>query len=183
MGLSITKKLIDLLKAEISAESEVGKGTTFSVSLTQKVIDNKPIGSLDEYVTKKKKISSFNAKGKKILVVDDNKLNVKVAEKLLKPYNMNIVSVYSGYEAIDLIKKKEKFDLILLDQMMPGIDGTTTLNELKKIDGFNIPVIALTADAIVGKKEEYLGAGFNDYLAKPINNDELYNLLKKYLKK
>lgn len=183
MGLSITKKLIDLLKGEIFVESEIGKGTTFTVSITQKVIDNKPIGSIDEYVTKKKKLASFDAKGKKILIVDDNKLNVKVAERLLTPYMAELVSVYSGYEAIDIIKKDLKFDLILLDQMMPGLDGIGTLHELKKIEGFNIPVVALTADALVGKREEYLNEGFNDYLSKPINNDELYNVLKKYLKK
>lgn len=183
MGLSITKKLIDLLNGEIDVESELGKGTTFTVTVTQKVIDNKPIGSIDEYVAKRKKLNSFSAKGKKILVVDDNKLNVRVAEKLLSPFAADVTSVYSGYEAIDILKKDLSFDLVLLDQMMPGLDGISTLREMKKINGFNIPVVALTADALVGKREEYLNEGFNDYLAKPINNDELYNILKKYLKK
>ena len=182
MGLSITKKLIDLLKGEIDVQSEVGKGTNFVITITQKIIDNKPIGSIDEYVSKKKKVNSFSAKGKRILVVDDNKLNIKVALRLLEPYNADVDSVTSGYEAIDLLKKDMKYDLILLDQMMPGLDGITTLHEIKKIEGFNIPVVALTADAIVGKKEEYLKEGFDDYLSKPINNDELYNILKKYLK-
>lgn len=182
MGLSITKKLIDLLNGEIVAESTVGKGTTFSIKVTQKVIDNKPIGSLDEYVTKRKKINSFNVKGKRILIVDDNKLNVKVAEKLLMPYEATVVSVYSGYEAIDLLMKDNNFNLVLLDQMMPGMDGITTLHEMKKINNFNTPVVALTADALVGKKEEYLSEGFDDYLSKPIDNDELYNIMKKYLR-
>ena len=183
MGLSITKKLIDLLKGEISVESEVKKGTKFTISVTQKIIDSKPLGMIDEYVSKKKKMNFFSAKGKRVLVVDDNKLNVKVAEKLLKPYDVEVVSVYSGYEAIDIIKKDSKYNLILLDQMMPVLDGISTLHELQKLDNFKIPVVALTADAIVGKKEEYLKEGFNDYLAKPIDNDELYNILKKYLKK
>ena len=136
---------------------------------------------MDEYVISKKKSSSFNAKGKKILIVDDNKLNLKVANKLLTPYNVITKTANSGNEAIDMIKE-ENFDLILLDQMMPEMDGTTTLQELQKDNNFKTPVIVLTADAIVGKKEEYLKAGFNDYLAKPINNDELNNILKKYLR-
>ena len=183
MGLTIAKHLIDLLNGGISITSEKGKGTTVSITVTQKIIDNKVIGNIDEYISVKKKVNNFDASGKKILVVDDNKLNIKVAEKLLAPYKVSITSLYSGYEAIDLINNNEKFDLIFLDQMMPGLDGVTTLHELKKIDGFNTPCIVLTADAIIGKREEYLGEGFDDYLSKPINNDELYEILKKYLKK
>lgn len=183
MGLSVTKRLIDLLKGEISVASEKGKGTTFSVSITQKIVDNKAVGNINEYVSIKKKNSTFDASGKKVLVVDDNKLNIRVAEKLLAPYKVNVTSVFSGYEAIDAVKQNGPFDLIFLDQMMPGIDGVTTLHEFVKMDGFKTPVVVLTADAIVGKKEEYLNEGFNDYLSKPINNDELYNILKKHLKK
>lgn len=182
MGLVVSKKIIDLLKGEISVQSEVGQGTIFTISIDQKIVDNKMIGKLDEFVIKKKKNNSFNAKGKKILVVDDNKLNLKVAEKLLKPYNVVIETLTNGEDTIKKIKQFNQYDLILLDQMMPEMDGTTTLKELKKLEGFRTPIIVLTADAIVGKKEEYLKAGFNDYLSKPINNDELYRILKKYLR-
>ena len=104
-----------------------------------------------------------------------------MAEKLLKPYNVIITSVDSGLKTIDLINNGEKYDLILLDQMMPEMDGTETLHKLKSINGFDIPVVMLTADALVGKREEYLNAGFDDYLSKPIDTNELNKVLKKFL--
>lgn len=181
MGLSISGKLIDLLNGSIVAESKVGEGSIFTMSVDQKIIDDKPIGDIDTIKIQKKKTSSFNASGKRILIVDDNKLNLKVAEKLLKPYEVVTTSVTSGKECLALIKNNEYFDLILLDQMMPEMDGIETLNQLKKIDNFYTPVIVLTADAIVGVKDKYLSVGFNDYLSKPIDVDELNKILKKYL--
>lgn len=181
MGLSISGKLIDLLNGSITAESKVGEGSIFSITVNQKIIDEKPIGDIDTIKIQRKKTSSFSAAGKKILIVDDNKLNLKVAEKLLKPYEVITTSVLSGEECINLIRNNEEFDLILLDQMMPNMDGIETLKQLKKIKDFSTPVIVLTADAIVGGKEKYLSVGFNDYLSKPIDMDELNKILKKYL--
>ena len=181
MGLTITKKLMDLLNGQIDVESTVGVGTTFTIIVSQKLVDDKVIGDINEYVITKKKNSSFDATGKRILIVDDNKLNLKVAEKLLKPYNVIVTSIDSGLKTIDLINNGEKYDLILLDQMMPEMDGTETLHKLKSINGFDIPVVMLTADAIVGKKEEYINAGFDDYLSKPIDTNELNKVLKKFL--
>ncbi len=181
MGLSISGKLIDLLNGSIIAESKVGEGSIFTITIEQKIIDDKPIGDIDMIKIQKKKASNFKAIGKKVLIVDDNKLNLKVAEKLLKPYEVITTSVLSGKECLELINNGEQFDLILLDQMMPDMDGVETLKQLKKIDNFSTPVIVLTADAIVGVKEKYLSVGFNDYLSKPINVDELNTILKKYL--
>ena len=181
MGLTITKKLMDLLNGQIDVESTVGVGTTFTISVNQKLIDDKVIGDINEYVISKKKNSAFDTEGKKVLVVDDNKLNLKVAERLLKPYNVEITTVDSGIKTLELINNGSKFDLILLDQMMPEMDGIETLHNLKNIKGFDIPVIMLTADAIVGKREEYLKAGFDDYLSKPIDTNELNKVLKKFL--
>lgn len=181
MGLSISGKLIDLLNGSIVAESQVGEGSIFTITIEQKIIDDKPIGDIDMIKIQKKKANNFKAIGKKVLIVDDNKLNLKVAEKLLKPYDVITTSVLSGKECLELINSDEQFDLILLDQMMPDMDGVETLKQLKKIDNFSTPVIVLTADAIVGVKEKYLSVGFNDYLSKPINVDELNEILKKYL--
>lgn len=182
MGLYITKKLIDAIKGSISCESKPNEGTTFTITITQKIINDKEIGDIELYKYQTKITNGFDSKGKSILIVDDNKLNQKVTMKLLKSYEAELTAVDSGKECIELVKNGTSFDLILLDQMMPELDGTQTLHELKKIKGFKTPVIVLTADAIVGKKEEYLKAGFNDYLSKPIIAKELKELLKKYLK-
>lgn len=181
MGLYIAKKYIDLLNGEIEVESEVGKGSTFTITVTQKVINDKEIGDIYAHQTVKKSINAFDASDKRILIVDDDKLNIKVATRLLKPYNVEIVSVMSGKEAIELLKNDSNFNLILLDQMMPEMSGTETLHKLQD-ENIKIPTVMLTADAMVGKKELYLKAGFDDYLAKPINTEELNRVLKNFLK-
>lgn len=182
MGLTISKNLIDLLKGEIEVESNLGEGSTFTIIINQKAVSDNTIGELKNYDPQKKRVNTFNADGKKVLVVDDNKLNIRVAERLLKKYNIEVTSVESGKECIELINNDKKYDLILLDQMMPNMNGVETLKELKKNKNFNIPVIVLTADAIEGKKEEYLNEGFDDYLSKPIEIDALTNILKKHFK-
>ena len=121
--------------------------------------------------------------GKKILIVDDNKINLKVASRLLQNYNVDTTQIDSGIECIDRIKNGEIYDLILLDDMMPKMSGVETLTNLKQIEGFNMPVVALTANAIEGMKEKYLASGFDDYLAKPIDKLELNKIIVKYLNK
>ena len=135
---------------------------------------------MDEPV-KKKHYQNLDVRGKCILVVDDNPLNLKVASRLLKNYNLQVETVESGQECIDKITSGEKYDLILMDDMMPRLSGVNTLKKLKGIPSFMIPTVALTANAISGMREKYLADGFDDYLAKPINKQELEEVLAKYL--
>lgn len=182
LGLVITKEMVNLMEGKISFTSEYGKGSTFTVVIPQKIIDYNPIGTINELSFQQKEINYFNGSNYKILIVDDNKLNLKVAEKLLKPYNFQITTVNSGLACLNYTKKT-KYDLIFLDHMMPEMDGIQTLSYLKqRVDFVNTPIIALTANAISGMKEMYLKAGFDDYLSKPIDQTKLNEILIKHLK-
>ena len=177
LGLAITKSLAEMMGGRINVFSKYNEGSTFRVYLEQEIISMEvPEGNTEEI-----EIDYTRHSGKKILVVDDSKINLKVALNILKPYNFNVVTAESGQETLDLMEK-ETFDLILMDIMMPKMDGVETLNKLKEIPGFNIPVVALTADAIEGTDEKYKSAGFDDYLSKPIDRYLLNKVLDKFLK-
>lgn len=181
LGLAVTKYLLELMGGSIEVESTYGTGSKFIVTLDQKIVSD----CREEKVTRKRTLKPFNASDKRILLVDDNKLNLKVAMKLLEPYKVEVVEALSGKECLEILDKDNKFELILMDDMMPEMSGTECLSILKKIervDGFYIPVVALTANATSGMKEKYLKLGFEDYLAKPIDKYELDRILKKYLK-
>lgn len=182
LGLSITKRLVDMMGGKISFESEYQRGTTFTVVLEQEIISKDKISEEDTNKVIKKTVSEyFDGSKYNILLVDDNLLNLKVAEKLLQKYKFNITSVTSGLDCINYTKKK-KYDLIFLDHMMPEMDGIHTLYNLKKrAEGFNTPVVVLTANAIEGSKEMYLKEGFCDYLSKPISQVELDRILREQL--
>ena len=185
LGLAITKKLVEMMGGNVAVQSIYGKGSIFTLSIDQKIVTGSELEKLIENEKNEEKPSDevINASGKRVLVVDDNQLNLKVAERLLKAYKCDIDFASSGSECITKIANGEKYDLILLDDMMPKMSGSETLVKLKEIDNFNIPVCALTANAITGMREEYLGKGFNDYLSKPIVKEELNRVIKKYLKK
>lgn len=176
LGLAITKKLMDLMKGKIVVQSVYGKGSKFTLAIDQKIV---PKDALEEIVVESVDSTSFQ--NKKILVVDDNKLNLKVATRLLTPLGINVEEVDSGFACIEKIKEGNKYDLILLDDMMPKMSGIETLSYLKGIENFKIPCIALTANAISGMREKYINAGFDDYLSKPIDKNELNNVLSKFL--
>lgn len=177
LGLAITKKLVDLMNGKIVVQSVFGKGSKFTVCVDQKIVSN-PTIKLEETRNLTPVINIIN---KNVLLVDDNKINLKVAEKLLDNYGIKTESVDSGFACIEKIQSGNKYDLILLDDMMPKMSGVETLKKLKEINGFNIKVVALTANALTGMKEKYLSEGFDDYLAKPINKDELNKVINKYL--
>ncbi len=179
LGLAITKKLVELMHGTIVVQSVYGKGSKFTISIDQGIISREK-----EVIPKKKEKvipKQIDLSSKRILIVDDNKINLKVAARLLESYKAQIECVESGFECLDKIKKKENYDLILMDDMMPKMSGVETLKKLKGIEGFHIKVIALTANAIAGMKEKYLSDGFDDYLAKPIDKEELSKLVIKYL--
>lgn len=177
LGLAITKKLVELMNGKIVVQSVFGKGSKFTVSIDQRVVNN-PTIKLEETEELGEKVITHN---KKVLLVDDNKINLKVAERLLDSYGIDTESVESGFAALEKIQNGEKYDMILLDDMMPKMSGVETLKKLKEIPGFNVTTIALTANALTGMKEKYLSDGFDDYLAKPINKNELNRIINKYL--
>ena len=175
IGLSVTKKLVDAMKGKISVKSTFGEGSTFMVELPQR------ISKMDEPVTEEVlSVPEENTlKGKKVLIVDDNKLNIKVAEKALSFLEVNTESVLSAKDALNKLKDNN-YDLVLMDIMMPEISGDKCLKTMRE-QGYGMPVIALTADAVSGAKEKYLSVGFDDYIAKPFTKDEIKEKLTKFL--
>ena len=170
------------MNGKIDIASEEGKGTIVSISIDQRIVSLVD----DKKDTKKERIDFVSFKGKRVLLVDDNKLNLKVASKLLLPYEVEIVDANSGQECLDILDKDTNFDLILMDDLMPEMSGTETLNVLRKIErvsGYYIPTVALTANVTAGIKDKYLEYGFDEYLEKPIKRNELDRILKKYLNK
>lgn len=176
LGLAITKSLTEMMGGRINVASNYGEGSTFRITLEQDLISMEAPESTSEEI----EIDYSLHQGKRILVVDDSKINLKVANNILKPYNFTIVEAASGFEALELAET-QTFDLILMDIMMPKMNGVETLRRLKEIPSFDIPVVALTADAIEGQDEKYIQAGFNDYLSKPIDRYALNRVLNKYL--
>lgn len=176
LGLAITKQLIELMGGRIIVHTVYGEGSKFTVVINQQIEKSAP-----KETTKKIK-TTLDLHDVKILLVDDNELNIKVANKLLQRYNANMVtSIDNGFECIERIKNKEKYDIILLDDMMPKMSGSETLKQLKELPNFNIPVVALTANAITGMREKYIEDGFDDYLAKPIEKEELIKVINTIL--
>lgn len=176
-GIGSVKQLMKLLDGKLEIESKQNKYTKVTMSFIQKIVEDNKVR---EMINNNKTAEVFSLKGKKILIIDDNSLNLKVTSRLLEPYELDVVLASTGIEGIELVKEQNDFDLILLDQMMPGMDGLTTLNKLKEIENFNIPVVVLTADAIKGSKEKYINDGFDDYISKPIDKKELSRILKRF---
>ena len=181
LGMAITKKLIELMHGNIVVQSVYGEGSKFTVAIDQRII-HKDLVELEKE-TENMNIENIDLSGKRVLVVDDNKVNLKVANRLLQGFNLTVELVTSGQECIDKIQSGETFDLILMDDMMPNMTGVETLKRLKTMDGFKIPTIALTANAISGMREKYLKDGFDDYLSKPIDKNELILLIQSILGK
>lgn len=187
LGLAITNSLLSMMGGTIHVDSTYGKGSTFTVTIPQKVVSCNPIGDVGirNETRKTEYHETFRAPEARILVVDDTRINIDVTIGLLKKTGMQIDSAMSGAEAIEKAKVTA-YDLILMDQRMPGTDGTEALRALREdCREFNTqtPVICMTADAIIGAKERYISEGFTDYLPKPVSGETLEKMLLRYLPK
>lgn len=184
LGLAITKRFVEMMGGRIVVQSKYGEGSKFTVYIRQQVVlMNKPDGEKEQELVNTMQIKLFDFTDSKVLVVDDNKVNIKVALKLLSNYGIEADSCESGFEAIEKVKMGNTYDLILLDDMMPKMSGVETLKHIRESVIYDIPVVALTANAISGMKEKYLAEGFDDYLAKPIEKSEMYRVLLTFLNK
>ena len=196
LGLAITQELVSMMNGKIDVVSEEGKGSIFTVIIPQTIsklykpedLENmkekvnrnleKDISSDTEIINEEPKeeekpILNNNDEPIKVLIVDDNKLNIKVARRAIESLNAEIDECYDGSECIEKIRSGNEYNIILMDIMMPGTDGEKTIQALKQDPNFNIPTIAVTADAVAGAKERYLGEGFSDYIPKPFRKEEI----------
>jgi CheY-like chemotaxis protein len=188
LGLHITQKLLEMMEGIIEFESEYGKGSTFVITVPQKVVKAQPIGEFSKAVraflnsVEIDEVRLYAPKAR-LLVVDDNAMNLEVMEGLLRDTRMQVDYVDSGSKCVEMVTNNT-YDCILLDQMMPSMNGEETLERMKELSILNnTPVIALTADAINGAKENYISKGFTDYISKPVKYEVLEIVLKEYIPK
>lgn len=175
LGLAITKSLVEMMNGKINVQSEYKKGSIFVVQIPQKISQ---LSKIKTTTSSSKIVNDVSYKDKKILIVDDNKLNIKVACRALKDFDFIIDEAYDGLECLEKVKNNQ-YDLILMDIMMPNLNGEETLKKLKEDHNFNTPVLALTADALETSKDKYLNEGFIDYISNPFNKEQIKEKLDK----
>gem|GEM_PF-3742686 len=185
LGLSIARSLCHAMKGDITVTSEYGKGSTFTATLIQTVADWMSIGEVSvsqPTATSETQVVSFTAPDIDVLVADDSPINLMVAEGLLAPYKMRIFTCLNGREALELVQTRS-FDLVFMDHMMPEMDGMEAVAAIRALGGhfLELPIAALTANAVAGTREMFLANGFDDFLAKPIETADLDSLLQKWI--
>ena len=188
LGLAITHRLLEMLGGRLEVQSTRGKGSVFSFKLVQKVVDSEPLGDFEKQYTEslhsaKNYRNKFIAPMGRVLIVDDNAMNLAVAQGLLKETRLQVDTANSGEKCLELLRRKT-YHVICLDHMMPVMDGVETLHAIRSLEGnpsADTPVIALTANAVAGAREYYLKEGFQDYLTKPIDADKFESMLIEYL--
>jgi len=183
LGMYIVKQLLLLMDSEIQIQSEYGKGSSFSFELCQKITDTAPLGDFHQKIPiiSENKLSSFRAPNARILVVDDNPINIKIIKNLLKNTGIQISEATNGKECLKQMWQ-ETFDLVFLDHMMPEMDGIETFHILKKEKLCeNTPIIMFTANALLSQQKHYQAEGFDGFLSKPVLTEQLDEILRKYL--
>ncbi|MCL2215555.1 MAG: ATP-binding protein [Defluviitaleaceae bacterium] len=190
LGISITRNILELMNGKISAESELGKGSVFTVEIPQELTeDTKIIGaeaaaSLQNFkfagMKRATVVREFMPYGS-VLIVDDMKTNLFVATGLMKPYGIQIDTAISGHEALEKVRNGNEYDIIFMDHMMPELDGMETTKLIRE-EKYTLPVIALTANAVVGQDKIFLQNGFDDFISKPIDTAQLNDILNKYIR-
>lgn len=185
LGLAITKQLVAMMEGDIRVESEYEKGTQFTIHIKQPVVDRHTIGETGTGVRseKQEKSQMFMCNEYRVLVVDDNTMNRKVVSAMLKAYGFQIQAASGGKEAIELVSEQH-YDMILMDHMMPEMDGmeaTGIIRSRYSETAEGTIIVALTANAIQGAREEYLSNGFDDFLSKPFERTQLHELLEKWV--
>lgn len=187
LGLAISRQLVELMGGELSVESEYGKGSNFYFTLWEDIKSEEMIGDLSEAVTDSDENENtsftFTAPEAAILLVDDNEINQCVAEALLEPFGMQIDIAANGKEALEMVQKKT-YDLVFMDHFMPIMDGVESTQKIRALEDsyfHQLPIIALTADAVQGVKEEFLQAGMNDFVSKPIMLEEISQVLLRWI--
>lgn len=184
LGLTITKQLLELMGGSIGVDSVYGKGSDFFFTIPQKVIDSTPAKDVN-YRRESDDIMNFMAPEALILMAEDNEVNVRVARGLFEPFKFKLDVAPNGLSALKMISENH-YDLVLMDHMMPimdGVEATTRIREFEDEYYKRVPIIALTANAVVGAKEEFLEAGMNDFVGKPIDMKEISRVLRKWLPK
>ncbi len=184
LGLAIVKHLVELMEGTIEVESTYGKGTTVTITIPQKIVDRCPVSEMPEIQQKEQKITdSFTAPGVKVLIVDDNVINRKVARGFLKNYAFDLTEAESGPEAVELVRNT-RYDIIFMDHMMPDMDGIEAAEIIRRDCGENgaAPVmVALTANTMEGMREHFLECGFQDFISKPLDRKEMNQLLLRWV--
>ena len=192
LGINITNHLVQMMNGKISVESELGKGTKFSVRLPQKKINSRVLGKEQTESLMQLRVQDSSRSKRvqfvreympygNVLIVDDVETNLHVTRGLMAPYGLSIELVSSGYEAIEKVKNGKVYDIIFMDHMMPGMDGIEATKIIREL-GYTQPVVALTANALIGQVKIFMDNGFNDFISKPIDIRQLNNVLNKLIR-
>lgn len=184
VGLALSKKYLDIMKGTIKVESVYGAGSSFMIDIPQQIVGTRLISEDKREEQQIKSLEIIDCSNYKALIVDDDNLDIKVTRRLLEKYKFNIEIMNSSLECIDRIKREEEYDIIFMDHKMPDLDGMEAMKVIKSLEGYKIPkIVVLTANAVTGAKEYYKNEGFDDYLSKPIDVNELDKIIKRNLKK